>query len=136
MVEAVSGNHRMRRAPSWRRASATQPRQDEKDTGNSTSLKPVVRRLVKVGGPSRRIHGAERAHKYPWIGKSDSGSVGARLHQRVLTQRSSGIDQTAGFLVLRAAQGKSGASVAMKVGGMHRKREGNPWQGGQTRQGC
>jgi hypothetical protein len=113
-VEAVVGNHRMRRAPHWWRAAATEPLQDESDIVNVSDSVPTF-----VGGPcargaSRRSNRAERRPNFPWKVKSDSGSVGRRLHQRVLTQRSWPIDQTAGFLVSRVARGKSDDSSAQR----------------------
>jgi len=112
VVEAVSCNHRMRRAPAWRRASATEPRQDETEIVDVSDSVPTRFSGPCVRGASQRSNGAERRPNYPWIGKSDSGSVGARRNWDCLQKPSWRIDQTAGFLVPRAARGKSDDSHA------------------------
>jgi len=78
-VEAVSGNHRMRRAPVRRPNASASIRPDETDIVNVSDSVPTRVSGPCVRGASQRNNGAERRPNYPWIGKSDSGSVGRRM---------------------------------------------------------
>jgi len=136
VVEAVSGNHRMRRAPYFAPRTGSEFQHDEAD--------PSIRELPGTG-----VH--RRPGEYhPWMEErlrlcryendscdpSDLLNDACICDQARLRECDCHIDQTAGFLVLRAAQGKSDDSNAHVAGGMHRISEGNPWQGGQARHGC
>lgn len=128
---AMNCNHRMRGAGVHSPRTGSASRLDEADTGDVTGSVAGLR--------------AVRERFFPWKDerlrlcryRMDCCPVSARA-QRCLHRRPRGalacaarIDQTAGSMVPHAVRVEPDASLAMKAGGMQRKREGNPWQGGQ-----